>query len=159
VRRVRRAGAAEAGPRHGRAGLNGAAPRKGRKGGSEEKRRGLTVAKGWAVVRRRASRAGETCARGCGERERGFGGGAADWLGPQGIRRRRFQPPRAGRSWGRGEAGPSRPAGPRGGLAGPRAWLGRTPDRATRLAGPQGLGEGREGKKVFFPFLIYLLNE
>jgi hypothetical protein len=40
ARRVRRAGAAEAGPRHGRAGLNGAASRKGRKRGSEEKRRG-----------------------------------------------------------------------------------------------------------------------
>jgi hypothetical protein len=95
-----------------------------------------------------------------GEREREIlGGGVADGRGPQGGRRWWFQPPRAWCAWaagGRlGRAGgltgpPSRPKKKRGG--GSRGW-------AASLAGPQGEGEGREGKKGFFPFLIYLLNE
>jgi hypothetical protein len=46
---------------------------------------------------------------------------------------------------------PSRPKKERGGeaAAGPRAWLGREPGWAARLAGPQGEGEGREGKTSF----------
>jgi hypothetical protein len=56
---------------------------------------------------------------------------------------------------GGGEAGPpSRSKKEREGkvVAGPRAWLGRAPGRAARR------GEGREGKRGVFPFLIYLLN-
>jgi hypothetical protein len=90
-----------------------------------------------------------------GERERGLGRGAADGRGPQGERRRRFQPLRARRAWGRGEAGPPSRLGHRAGprrREGGKPWLGRAPSRAARRGG----GERRE--KGVFPFLIYLLN-
>jgi translation initiation factor IF-2 len=99
-------------------------------------------------------------------RERDILGGEAHGRGPQRGKWRRFQPPHAQRAWGAGggwaaEAGwatrgglagpPSRPKKERGGeaAAGPRAWLGREPGWAARLAGPQGEGEGREGKTSF----------
>jgi hypothetical protein len=71
-----RAGAAEAGPRHGHAGLNGATQRKGRRGERGEEEGGLPQPRAGqrAMVRRRASRTGETCTRGHEETERGFGG-------------------------------------------------------------------------------------
>jgi hypothetical protein len=86
--------------------------------------------------------------RGEGERERGFGGltGGSHRRGWRRLNRRAHGAlGRWGRRLGRlagaprGRAGPRVPAGPRGReLAG---W-------AEHLAGPQGEGEGRAGKKV-----------
>jgi hypothetical protein len=94
-----------------------------------------------------------------GERERevwGEGrltGGAHKGKGGGGSNRR-VHGARGGGGGG-GEAGPpTRCKKEREGkvVAGPRAWLGRAPGRAARR------GEGREGKRGVFPFLIYLLN-
>jgi hypothetical protein len=137
VRRGRGTARAEAGPCHGRAGLNGAAPRKGRRGERGEEEGGLPQPRAGrrAAVRRRASRTGETCMRGRGEREREvLGVGVADGRGPQ---------------VGKAAVVPTVARTARVGGGGGR--LGRAPGWATRLAGPQGEGEGREGKKGF-PF-------